>query len=194
VTQSAYQRVMGTNPSKFQGANLPVEQVDWNEAGAYCGKVGLRLPTEAEWEYAARADTAGPRYADLDAVAWYGDNSGDIPLDAGKLWQSDRNNYMKTLNANNNRTHPVASKPPNRWGLHDMLGNVWEWVADWYKEKYYDAKAVADPAGPASGSQRVVRGGSWVYNSRYVRASYRFRFEPATRNFDIGFRCVGELR
>jgi len=107
VTQAAYQRVMGVNPSYFQGANRPVEQVNWNEAIDYCGKVGLRLPTEVEWEYAARAGNPNVRYGELGSIAWYAGNSGQ-------------------------QTHEVKEKPANTWGLYDMLGNVWEWTSDLY--------------------------------------------------------------
>jgi formylglycine-generating enzyme required for sulfatase activity len=102
VPQSAYLKVIGNNPSQFKGPNLPVEQVTWNDAAKYCGAIGGRLPTEAEWEYAARAGATGPQYAPLDRIAWYSDNSG--------------------------QTQDVKQKEPNSWGLYDMLGNVWEWT------------------------------------------------------------------
>ena len=151
VTQQAYQRVTGQNPSSYKGANLPVETVSWEEAQSYCQAIGGRLPTEAEWEYAARAGTTGARYGDLDQIAWYSGNSG-------------------------NRTHEVGQKQPNAWGLFDMLGNVWQWAADWYTEGQY----------------RALRGGSWSNDPRSVRVSNRFRFEPGYRNYNFGFRCVGE--
>jgi formylglycine-generating enzyme required for sulfatase activity len=105
VTQSAYQRVTGKNPSHFQGPNRPVEMVDWNHAKVYCEAAGMRLPKEAEWEYAARAGSKGPRYGNLDEIAWYAKNSGS-------------------------QTHDVAQKKPNAWGLYDMLGNVFEWTQE----------------------------------------------------------------
>jgi formylglycine-generating enzyme required for sulfatase activity len=107
VTQEAYRRVTGQDPSNFKGGRRPVENVDWNQAQAYCQAVGMRLPTEEEWEYAARAGDTSPRYGNLDAVAWYSGNSGS-------------------------QTHEVGQKQPNAWGLYDMLGNVWEWTASDY--------------------------------------------------------------
>ena len=108
VTQAAYQKVMGSNPSKFKGENLPVENVTWTEAVRYCDAVGLRLPTEGEWEYAARSGTTGARYGELDAIAWHEGNSGG-------------------------RTHEVKGKQANAFGLYDILGNVSEWTGDWYE-------------------------------------------------------------
>jgi formylglycine-generating enzyme required for sulfatase activity len=105
VTQRAYERVISANPSRYKGANLPVEQVGWDEARAYCKAVGMRLPTEIEWEYAARGGSAAPRYGSLARIAWTDADSADV-------------------------THPVATKAPNGYGLYDTLGNVWEWVED----------------------------------------------------------------
>jgi formylglycine-generating enzyme required for sulfatase activity len=168
VTQAAYQRVTGDNPSNFRGEQLPVEQVTWDQAKAYCKAVGGRLPTEAEWEYAARAGSDASRYGDLDAIAWYYGNS-------------------------EGKTHEVGLKQANRWGLHDMLGNVWEWVRDWYDEKYYEMSPSTDPSGPASAKHRVLRGGSWFSGSRTLRSSYRAGFEPDVRNLNVGFRCAREV-
>jgi formylglycine-generating enzyme required for sulfatase activity len=171
VMQAAYQRVVGTNPSHFHGDRLPVEQVSWDDANSYCQAVGMRLPTEAEWEYAARAGSTASRYGDLDAVAWYRPNSGD-------------------------QTHEVGQRQPNAWGLDDMLGNVSEWVADWYDVdgNYYSQSPSQDPQGPSSGQFRVVRGGSWytIYPLE-VRVSNRDWYPPAVRNYVNGFRCGGEV-
>ena len=167
VTQEVYQRVMRTNPSNFKGAKLPVEQVNWTQAQNYCSTVGMRLPTEAEWEYAARAGTTGARYGDLDTIAWYDQNSGS-------------------------KTHEVGQKEPNAWGLYDMLGNVWQWTGDWYADKYQGGNET-DPKGPASGQYRTLRGGSWSYVAQRTRASGRDWNQPVDRlNVGVGFRCVGE--
>ncbi|HEY2040677.1 MAG TPA: formylglycine-generating enzyme family protein, partial [Edaphobacter sp.] len=105
VTQAAFKRVMGTNPSRYPGAQHPVEQVDWQSARTYCSRVEMRLPTESEWEFAAGGGVDAPRYGPIEAIAWYDPNSGDS-------------------------THDVGGKQPNAYGLYDMLGNVWEWVED----------------------------------------------------------------
>jgi formylglycine-generating enzyme required for sulfatase activity len=172
VTQEAYQRVMGKNPSHFKGSQLPVESVNWDEARSYCQAVGMRLPTEAEWEYAARAGTMGSRYGDIDQVAWYAANSGS-------------------------KTHEIAQKQPNAWGLYDMLGNVWEWTADWYSDRS-SGDSETDPHGPAGGQSKTLRGGSWGNLPRYVRASSRDRLPPEARSVvrlewprNFGLRCVG---
>jgi formylglycine-generating enzyme required for sulfatase activity len=143
VTQEAFERVMGTNPSRFGGPRLPVESVDWNQAKDYCEKIGGRLPTEQEWEYAARAGTTGARYGSLDAVAWYDDNSGGT-------------------------THPVGLKQVNAFGLYDMLGNVWEWTSS-----DYDPKAKVVRGGSWGGNARAVRasyrgGDGPAYRSRIL--------------------------
>jgi formylglycine-generating enzyme required for sulfatase activity len=170
VTQSQWQAVMGSNPSKFKGPDLPVEMVSWDDAQAFITKLNAmgdgyryRLPTEAEWEYAVRAGTTGPYAGDLDAMAWYDKNSGDT-------------------------SHPVATKAANAWGLYDMHGNVWEWVQDWYGN--YDASAVTDPVGPSSGSSRVHRGGGWSSGSRYCRSAYRPANSPGNRYADLGLRLL----
>jgi formylglycine-generating enzyme required for sulfatase activity len=170
VTQEAYGRVTGTtNPSDFKDPRRPVESVSWDEAKAYCAAAGgMRLPTEAEWEYAARAGTRSASYGDLRNIAWYNGNSDD-------------------------KTHEVGLKPANAWNLRDMLGNVWEWTADWYASDYYKNSPSTDPQGPTEGEYRVLRGGSWNVNPEYVRVSDRHGFGPSVRNDFIGFRCAGEL-
>jgi formylglycine-generating enzyme required for sulfatase activity len=170
VTQSQWQAVMGSNPSYFKGPDFPVEQVSWDDAQVFIAKLNAlgdgyryRLPTEAEWEYAARAGTTGPYAGDLDAMAWYHANSG-------------------------NTTHPVATKAPNAWGLYDMHGNVWEWTQDWYGD--YSASAVTDPVGPSSGSGRVRRGGGWGNHSRYCRSADRNLDSPDFRYGSLGLRLL----
>lgn len=167
VTQAAYQAVMGRNPSRFKGADRPVDTISWAEAQNYCELVGMRLPTEAEWEYAARAGSDEPRYGALDAIAWYRGNSGG-------------------------ETHPAGQKQPNAWGLYDVLGNVWEWVADWYEDKYPN-KAQQDPSGPRNGLYRVLRGGSWDFGPGGMRVSFRGKYVPEARSGIFGFRCAGDL-
>jgi formylglycine-generating enzyme required for sulfatase activity len=168
VTQEAYQRAMGTNPSTFKGETLPVERVSWEEAKSYCELIGGRLPTEAEWEYAARAGTTDARYGNLDAIAWYDGNS-------------------------NHTTHPVATRQPNGWNLYDMLGNVWEWTADGYGDGYHSQQESGDPHGPSSGYYRVLRGGSWGVLPQSVRASIRVGLAPGDKELNLGCRCVWEL-
>ena len=172
VTQAEWQSVMGSNPSRFSdcGGNCPVEQVSWEDVQEFIGRLNAqeggevyRLPTEAEWEYAARAGTTGDRYGSLDGIAWYRENSSS-------------------------KTHPVGGKTPNAWGLYDMLGNVLEWVEDWFGD--YPGGAVTDPLGPGSGSDRVLRGGNWNSIARGSRASFRFNFAPGYRDFSLGFRLL----
>ena len=171
VTQSEWKVVMGSNPSGFAdcGPRCPVEQVSWEDAQEFIRKLNgresgrgyrYRLPTEAEWEYAARAGSTGTRYGELGEVAWYDDNSG-------------------------RRTHPVGMKQANALGLHDMLGSVWEWMSDWYRS--YDESE--DEFG-SSGSSRVIRGGSWFSIARHVRSANRLNISPGARYTIIGFRLV----
>ena len=163
VTQQAYERVIGKNPANHKGPNLPVEEVNWEEAQAYCAAIGGRLPTEAEYEYAARAGSASARYASLDEIAWYSGNSGGA-------------------------SHEVAQKLPNAFGLYDMVGNSWQWVADWYGK--YTSGPQTDPTGPATGTLKEPKGGSWGTAAKSVRASHRDTVEPNHRGNKLGMRCV----
>lgn len=170
VTQAAFVNVMGINPSHFSncGANCPVENVTAPQAMEFCRRVGKRLPTEAEWEYAARAGTSTKwAWGDDDGksgeYAWFEDNSGK-------------------------RTHPVAQLRPNAWGLYDMAGNVWEWVADRYDR--YSSASQQDPLGSFSGSKQVARGGGWDHSTSNLRPAHRDRGGPGSTDGYMGFRCV----
>ena len=166
VTQAQWQATMGSNPSYFSGQpNNPVEQVSWNMIQGFNTATGLRLPTEAEWEYACRAGTTTARYGEVNAIAWYYQN-----------W---------TIYG----TQPVAGKLPNALGLYDTLGNVWEWCQDWYGP--YASGSVTNPTGPASGSTRLLRGGYWNFYWFVCRASRRCNCgTPDDFNYDLGFRVV----
>ena len=176
VTQELWQAVMGSNPSGFSGANLPVEKVSWEDCQIFIAILNeltgkyFRLPTEAEWEYAARggSKSQGYKYSGsntVDDVAWYPSNSSS-------------------------KTHPVATKAPNELGIYDMSGNVLEWCRDWYSSSYYSSSSQYNPTGPASGSRRVYRGGSWGSSARLCRVSYRDYNGPSYRFYNLGLRLA----
>jgi formylglycine-generating enzyme required for sulfatase activity len=202
VTQAQWQAVMGSNPSGFSGTNLPVENVSWNDASAFITKLNAksdnytyRLPTEAEWEYAARAGATVDYAGDLDALAWYGNNSGRQRLDAAAIFRTEAQNYSKRITENGGQTHAIGSKLPNAFGLFDMQGNVWEWCQDWYHDSY--AGAPTDGSAWLSGGEqkyRVLRGGSWYDNAIYLRAASRLRLSPAYRTNSDGLRVVAVAR
>ncbi|MDR2014755.1 MAG: formylglycine-generating enzyme family protein [Azoarcus sp.] len=195
VTQTQWTALMGNNPSRFKGDNRPVENVSWNDAHEFIRRMNAlegtnkyRLPTEAEWEYAARAGVATK-----------------FPFDAARA-----GNHAWYWNNANRQTHPVGEKQPNPWGLHDMHGNVWEWVQDWYGEGYYASSmtsspgiivqpkeilsgprvVISDPKGAAEGAARVLRGGSWGNDLRYLRSAHRNAYPPDYRSASTGFRLA----
>ena len=170
--------------------DMPVNGLTWQEAAHLCAWAGGRLPTEAEWEYAARAGTTSVRYGDLDLIAWFGSNSGKNRLDSEKLWEADRRKYAMMLLENDNNPHAVGRKQPNPWNLYDMLGNVWQWTADWYDHGYYARAENVDPSGPPTGKLKVLRGSSWGEVPRTVRVSIRGRDEPEGRSSTFGVRCT----
>lgn len=178
VTQSQWEAVMGDNPSRFTGdANRPVENISWDDTQAFLQRLSekeqgslYRLPTEAEWEYAARAGAKtaycfGDDPEQLHEYAWYDKNAEGT-------------------------THPVGQLKPNAWGLYDMHGNVWEWVNDWFDETYYQESPTDDPQGPADGQVRVWRGGAFWYDQGFARCASRSWILPHHRHDFRGFRVV----
>ena len=194
VTQIEWRTVMGTNPSQIKGDYRPVETVSWNDIITFCNTLstregltpvyvvngptltanwsanGYRLPTEAEWEYAARggASSTNTQYSGsntIEDLAWYTSNSG-------------------------NTTHDVGTKSPNQLGVYDMTGNVWEWCWDWYSDTYYTSASQTNPMGPIFGSKRVLRGGSWNNFPGDSRVSRRINIDPDNRTANVGFRLV----
>jgi len=180
VTQAQWEALMGSNPSRFKGANNPVEQVSWNDSQEFLRRLSekagatFRLPTEAEWEYAARSGGRVEKWAgaaseaELAAIAWFQENSGE-------------------------QTHPVGMKSPNGLGLQDMTGNVWEWCSDWYADEYYALSPKDNPQGPEPTERRVLRGGAYTEDGLYLRTATRFSMQPH-KSFDrLGFRLAASL-
>ena len=182
-TQALWKAVMGENPSRFKGAERPVEQVDWEQVQAFIGRLNaavpgldLRLPTEAEWEYGCRAGTATPfsfgKTITTDQVNYDGNN----PYADGEKgpWRQE--------------TVEVKALPCNAWGLYQMHGNVWEWCQDWYGD--YPEGTTIDPPGAPSGGRRVLRGGGWANEAQNLRSAYRYRYDPGFRYHNAGFRLA----
>ncbi len=196
VTQEYYERVMGVNPSKQKGKNNPVEKTQWTDAVRFCNKCselegltpcydldtwecnfdadGYRLPTEAEWEYACRAGSTGKYYfgdaeTELSRYAWFKPHSQGKPRQVGQ-------------------------KQPNRWGLYDMHGNVWQWCHDWYGETYYAESTAGNPRGPAAGKMRVLRGGAWDCTAEKLRSAYRHKEFPVYSDACFGADSYGFRR
>jgi formylglycine-generating enzyme required for sulfatase activity len=177
------------NPGWAEGL-APMVNVSRTDAENYCAWAGGRLPSEAEWEFAARGGTTEGRYGPVDDIAWYANNSGRSTLDSELIWRHDQKSFSDRLSANGNTFHPVAQKKPNAYNLYDILGNVWEWVSDWYDEKYYSSAQEIDPRGPSSGTFAIQRGGSWYTGPRVSRAAPRYKVAPDSRGFSIGIRCA----
>ena len=166
VTQAQWLKVMDTNPSESLSFSLPVDSVSWDDCQQFCAKTGMKLPTEAQWEYACRAGTKGATYGDLDLIAWHVDNAGE-------------------------ETHAVGQLQPNALGFFDMLGNVWEWCEDRYGS--YSSGSVTNPTGTTTGLYRLLRGGCWAGYASLCRASQRFSYSPIGVDADygaVGFRVV----
>ncbi|GHU03195.1 hypothetical protein FACS1894147_06700 [Spirochaetia bacterium] len=204
VTQKEYEEVMGINPSRFKGQSLPVERVSWFDAVEYCNRRsqkegltpaytisgsgnnrtvswnrnanGYRLPTEAEWEYACRAGTAGPFSTGINITANQVNYNGNYPYNSNA-----KGTYRE-------KTTAVGSFAANPWGFYDMHGNVWEWCWDWYGD--YGSRTQTDPAGAASGTLRVFRGGSWFSLAAVARSAYRYYYAPTFQSYNLGFRVA----
>ncbi|WP_272932518.1 formylglycine-generating enzyme family protein [Sulfidibacter corallicola] len=183
-TQALWSAVMAENPSHFKGEMLPVESVTFDRVTAFlekwrdmCPEVPLRLPTEAEWEYACRANTQTP-FCFGETIS-----TDQVNFDGRYPYRSS-----DAKGAFREKTIPVKEVPPNGWGLYQMHGNVWEWCADWYGP--YDEESMLDPTGPDSGHERVFRGGGWISDARYCRSASRIAYGPGFVWLDSGFRLV----
>jgi formylglycine-generating enzyme required for sulfatase activity len=195
VTGKQWQAVMGSDPSTFKGEDLPVEQVTFGQIQEFLNKLNARndgflyrLPTEAEWEYAARAGTTDEYAGSLRDMAWYNDSR------AAAVSTGGRRNEDSPTGLAAAKTHAVATKKPNMWGIYDMRGNVSEWVQDFYDPNYYSISPAADPKGPPTGEGHVVRGGSFHVYPWLTRVSLRTMFPETYKFDDVGFRVVREKR
>ncbi len=182
-TQALWEAVMGNNPSRFNGPERPVENISWNDAHHFMqtlnnqqDELGLRFPTEAEWEHACRAGTQTPFNVGAKITTDQVNYNGNYPYASGEKGQ-----YRE-------QTVDVKALPKNSWGLYQMHGNVWEWCADWFDD--YPTEAVTDPRGPKTGVNRVLRGGCWFNYGRNVRSAYRIIIDPSNRYGRPGFRLA----
>jgi len=185
VSQRNFLSMMGDNPSRFKGPLLPVDSVTWMEAEAYCKKQSKRLPTEAEWEYAARGGTSTEYYWGKKVgskQANFCDNSCEL------------NVRLVDVSDGFKHTAPIGSFAPNPFGLYDMAGNVSEWVSDWMMENYYRVSPKDNPKGPGYGEWKVVRGGAWENDGFAIRSANRKGFQPDYRIEGVGFRCAADLK
>lgn len=165
-------RLPPSGPKSYRNWNsrdLPMVNETWDEASQYCTWAGGRLPTEAEWEFAARGGSPRARYGTLGDIAWFKENA-------------------------DSQTHPIGQKLANGYGLLDVIGNVWEWVNDWYDPNYYQSSPSQDPPGPAMGDHKVLRGGSWIVDPKLLRVSDRYSLQPDARSDFFGFRCVRDQK
>jgi formylglycine-generating enzyme required for sulfatase activity len=210
VTQAQYEAVIGDNPSTFKGSDRPVETVSWIEAVEFCRKLtekeggSYRLPTEAEWEYAARGGVEGEKYVWGDEKTPLVNgvkhaNVADESIKNSEFYEwlkpvYDDSGYFAGYDDGYAETSPVGSYAPNNYGLYDMAGNILEWCSDWAIGDYYSISPLKDPTGPSSGESRIVRGGCWYNYLRDLRTSYRSTCRPDERLFSIGFRVVRDVK
>jgi formylglycine-generating enzyme required for sulfatase activity len=173
VPQKKWDALMKVNNAAKSGPDYPITHIQWHEARAYCKRRGHRLPSEAEWEYAARAGSQG-------------DNPWGEGVDRDALWYAGNSVRMVS---------PVGRKKANAFGLHDMMGNVWEWVEDWYSPHYYEESPVDNPPGPEQISFHVVRGASWLDEAENIRVTIRYPGETdMTEDFWVGVRCAADAK